>query len=48
VLAGTIVDILSNLFVLPLLGGADLRLLNRGVQRTDNPENEMKESRHEN
>jgi uncharacterized protein len=44
VLAGTIVDILSNLFVLPLLGGADLRLLNRGVQRTDNPENELKES----
>ena len=44
VLAGTIVDILSNLFVLPLLGGADLRLLNRGVQRTDNPENELNES----
>ncbi len=32
VLAGTIIDILSNLFVLPLLGGADLRPTQRASE----------------
>ena len=34
VLAGTIIDILSNMFVLPLLGGAELNRQKRGFQET--------------
>ncbi len=36
VLAGTIIDILSNLFVLPLLGGANLR--HRYLNRAEAPQ----------